>query len=63
MYFIIGGILLSLVLSQFSSGLTKEINEAQFFEFLKAGDVEKIMVQQKEEVEVYLNKQERHPSI
>ncbi len=56
-YFIIGGVVLSLILSQFSAALTKEIDEAQFFKFLKEGDVQRIIVQQKEEVDVYLNKQ------
>ncbi|MFA9290004.1 MAG: ATP-dependent zinc metalloprotease FtsH [Solirubrobacteraceae bacterium] len=56
MYFIIGGIILSLILGQFSSSLTKEINEADFFNYLKAGDIKKIIVQQKEEIDVYLNK-------
>ncbi|MCF8346043.1 MAG: ATP-dependent zinc metalloprotease FtsH [Bacteroidales bacterium] len=55
-YWIIGIVLLALVGMQFlnTSGNMVEIDSNSFFEMLEAGDVEKIVIVNKEKVEIYI---------
>ncbi len=55
-YWIIGIILLAMIGIQFlsSSGGLKEIDSNRFFQILKRGDIEKIVIVNKEKVEIYI---------
>jgi len=55
-YWIIGIILLAMIGLQFlsSSGTLKEIDSNRFFHVLKQGDIEKIVIVNKEKVEIYI---------
>ena len=64
-YAIIGVILISLNLFQWNGSMT-DIDPSQFEEMVKAGDVQKVIIYNKEVAEVFLKKevvsQERHKS-
>ncbi|MEZ5072072.1 MAG: ATP-dependent metallopeptidase FtsH/Yme1/Tma family protein [Bacteroidales bacterium] len=55
-YWIIGIILLAMIGIQFlsSSGTLKEIDSNRFYQMLQRGDIEKIVVVNKEKVEIYI---------
>ena len=55
-YWIIGIILVAMIGIQFlsSGGTLKEIDSNRFFQVLKEGDIEKIVIVNKEKVEIYI---------